>query len=97
MFKIFTNIIFNRKLFKPDHHLSSITEISSNTTVKESLRNVKVLLFDKDDTLVPLYEFDVKDTKVAAVIDKLVKSGKKIYIISNSVREKGKSLKYISV
>ena len=50
-----TSTLFNRKMFKPDHHIYSLTQIQTDPIIKESLKNVKIFLFDKDDTLVPLH------------------------------------------
>ena len=57
MLKIMTSLLFRRQLFKPDYHLRGVAEIATNNALLEDLKNVKVVLFDKDDTLVPLYEF----------------------------------------
>ena len=76
MFKILTSLLYNRKLFKPNLHISSVVELESNPTIKESMEKVRVILFDKDDTLVPLHEFEVKDKNVIETLVSLRNGGK---------------------
>ena len=76
MFKILISLLYNRKLFKPNLHVSSVVELESNPSIKESMKKVRVILFDKDDTLVPLHEFEVKDKNVIETLVSLRNGGK---------------------
>ena len=76
MLKIFISLLYNRKLFKPNLHVSSVVELESNPTVKKSMEKVRVVLLDKDDTLVPLHEFEVKDKAVIETLVSLRNGGK---------------------
>lgn len=60
MLKIAYNLLFHYELFRPTamiNHFSEMSEIAKK-------ENIHFLIIDKDDTLVPVYQFKVEDKKI---------------------------------
>ena len=86
MLKTIYNICKNPTLIKPNYRLQAVPEILS---MKDRL-TVNYVIFDKDDTLVPLHEFEVKDQRIIETIVELREMGIKVFVVSNSVKQKMK-------
>ena len=81
MLKIAYNLLFHYEMFRPTamiDHFSQMKEIVD----KEKLN---YLVLDKDDTLVPVYQFDVNDKKIHDTLSYFHHMGISVIVVSNSV------------
>lgn len=68
MWRLAYHVLTKNNQLKPDLRLPDVSRITQDPAVSDQLKNVKVFLFDKDDTLVPLHSFQVKDPKIALAL-----------------------------
>lgn len=81
MLKIAYNLLFHYDLFRPTAMLDHVSQIRD--IVKKE--NIHYLVIDKDDTLVPAYEFKVVDKKIHETLNDLHNDGVFIVVCANSV------------
>lgn len=69
--------------FKPTHIISSIPQLLALASVNKPQQ----IVFDKDDTLTTLHEFQVRDPKIKETLLALKEMGVKMHILSNSIKQ----------
>lgn len=74
--------LFTPSAFKPKHIISSIPQLLTLASINKPQQ----IIFDKDDTLTILHEFQVKDPKIKETLQTLREMGVKMYILSNSIK-----------
>jgi predicted HAD superfamily phosphohydrolase YqeG len=93
MLKIILAVLKNKPVFNPNYQLNSANEILNIPKLVNS--DKKIYIFDKDDTLVPLHEFKVTCPLTTKLLVSLKEGGKKVYVVSNSVKNHGHYLTYL--
>ncbi len=83
MFELF----FNKKHFYPDDYIKTVFDIDFPKLWKE---NVKVIMLDLDNTLIPYDENDPTG-KIHSLFETIKSIGFEVYIISNNKKDRVKS------
>lgn len=81
MLKVLKSIIKNKALVHPSQSIRKVSELQPS-------EDIKFVIFDKDDTLVALDEFEVKDEETITMLKGLQERGIKSFVVSNSVTKK---------
>ena len=81
MLKIAYNLLFHYELFRPTamiDHFSQMKEIADK-------EHINYLVVDKDDTIVPVYQFTVTDKKIHDALSYFHNTARVVIVVSNSV------------
>lgn len=81
MFKIAIDLL-TPSAFKPTHIISSIPQLLTLA----GRNKPQQIIFDKDDTLTGLHEFQVRDPNIKETLLVLSGMGVKMHILSNSIK-----------